>query len=183
MVIIVNSVNHITEKEREHPHCHLIQFLCLVAFFFVWILETFVITSSVCVFPPIPLPIRLFIFSFLICLSFAISRSLHNLVLADNTKNEKNGHKHHPPDQIIDFGVMAYVRHPLYLAMLLFYLAFVILTMSTISFLIWIIIVFIHNKMASFEENQLLKMFNDQYSKYQKTVPKWLPNPIRLIRR
>ena len=180
---LMNSVNQLTEKEREHPHCHLIQFLCFVAFFFIWVLDNFVIKSSARVFTLIPFPVRLLISGSLICIAFAISRSLHNLVLPKSPNNKEDGHKHHLPDHVIDYGVMAYVRHPLYLAVILFYLAFVILTMSIIPLLIWIIIALIHNRMASFEEKQLLRMFNDQYSEYRRNVPKWLPHPLKLIRR
>ena len=179
----MNNINNITEKEREHPHCHLIQFLCFVTFFSVWIIDIFIVTPYTGLFFPIPFPVRLLVFGSLICVSFVISRSLHDLLLADDPNIEQNGHKHHLPDRVIDYGVMAYVRHPLYLAMLLFYFAFVFLTMSAIPLIFWATIVLIYNRMASFEEKQLLRMFNEEYSEYQENVPKWLPHPLKLIGR
>ncbi len=181
MVILLNNISQISEKEREHPHCHLIQFLCFIGFFIIWFLDSFFITYSAGKSSLIPIAFRLIIFGIIICISFALSRSIHNILLRNGHIREQNSHRHHLPDQVIDYGVMAYVRHPLYLAILLFYFAFVILTMSIISFLVWIIIFLIHNRMASFEEKQLLMMFKEDYSEYKKRVPKWIPHPLKLI--
>ena len=178
----MNNINLMSEKEREYPHCHLIQFLCFLGFFMVWILDSFVLNSSTGFSSLIPLVLRLVVFGIILCTAFAISRSLHNILLKDGHVKDQRAHKHRPPDQVVDYGVMAYVRHPLYLAVLLFYLSFVILTISIISFLVWIIISLVHNKMASFEETQLITMFNDDYMEYKKRVPKWIPNPLKLIK-
>jgi protein-S-isoprenylcysteine O-methyltransferase Ste14 len=178
----MNRASQFSEKEREYPHCHLIQFLCFIGFFIVWILDSFVINYSIGLSSLVPLFLRLIVFGILVCLAFVISRSLHNLILNDEHIKDQKGHRHYPPDQVVDYGAMAYVRHPLYLAVLLFYFAFVVLTMSIISFLVWIIIFFIHNIMASFEEKQLITMFNDDYKEYRNRVPKWFPNPLKIVR-
>jgi protein-S-isoprenylcysteine O-methyltransferase Ste14 len=33
--------------------------------------------------------------------------------------------------------------------------------------------------MVNFEENLLEKMFGEQYLRYKKKVPKWIPNPFK----
>ena len=176
-----NNSRLMSEKEREYPHCHLIQFLCFIGFFITWILDSFILDFSVGLSSLIPLALRLIIFGVLICIAYVISRSLHNLVLRDGHVEDQKGHRHYPPDRVIDYGAMAYVRHPLYLTVLLFYFAFALLTLSMISFLVWVIIFFIHNIMASFEEKQLIVMFNDDYKEYRNQVPKWFPNPFKLV--
>lgn len=176
-----NHSSIMSEKEREHPHCHLIQFLCFIGFFIVWILDSFILNFSIGLSALIPLTLRLIVFGILVCIAYVISRSLHNMLLNNGQNTDQKGHRHYPPDQVVDYGAMAYVRHPLYLAVLLFYFAFVLLTLSIISFLVWIIIFLIHNRMASFEEKQLIAMFNRDYTEYKKQVPKWIPNPLKVI--
>lgn len=176
------NVNQMSEKEREHPHCHLIQLLCFISFFIIWLLDSFITIYSVGLLSSlIPVAFRVIVCGFLILISFVLSRSTHDILLKKGQIKGPKGHRHHPPDRVINYGVMAYVRHPLYLAVLLFYLALVLLTMSIISFLVWIIIFFIHNRMASFEEKQLILMFNEDYTEYKRQVPKWIPHPLKLI--
>jgi protein-S-isoprenylcysteine O-methyltransferase Ste14 len=178
----MNNIGLMSEKEREHPHCHLIQFLCFLGFFIVWILDSFILHLSIELSSLIPLAIRLIVFGIFVYIAFAISRSLKNIIMNNDHYKNQQGHRHYPPDQVVDYGAMAYVRHPLYLAVLLFYFAFVFLTMSILSFLVWIIIFLVHNRMASFEEKQLIVMFNDDYTEYRNRVSKWFPNPFRLIK-
>ena len=178
----MNNVSHLSEKEREYPRCHLIQLLCFISFFVIWFLDSFIIIYSLDLSFLIPLTLRLIIFSIIIPISLVLLRSTHNTLLNGGRSKDQKGCSHQLPDQVIDYGVMAYVRHPLYLAILLFYFAFVLLTLSIISFLVWIIIFFIHNRMASFEEKQLISMFNENYIEYKKQVPKWIPHPLKLIK-
>ena len=76
---------------------------------------------------------------------------------------------------LLQTGVFAHVRHPLYLSILLAYLALFFLTFSLISFIIWLFIFILYNKMASYEEKDLEKIFGEEYVRYRKNVPKWIP--------
>ena len=93
--------------------------------------------------------------------------SSHNVLFGKNTLEST----------VITDGVFAYVRHPLYLSLLLTYLGFVFGAMSVLSLLLWVCYVALFDKMASFEEADLARIFGETYIGYQKRVPKWIPRP------
>jgi protein-S-isoprenylcysteine O-methyltransferase Ste14 len=72
------------------------------------------------------------------------------------------------------------VRHPMYLGTLLFCLTFFFAMPSFLSFMIWIVFFIFYDKMATYEENDLIRIFGEKYISYQKRVPKWIPRIIRV---
>ena len=64
---------------------------------------------------------------------------------------------------MITDGVFAYVRHPLYLSILLAYLGFVFGSMSLISLIPWICYDILFDKMASYEEEDIARILGDKY--------------------
>ncbi len=86
---------------------------------------------------------------------------------------------HQPPDKLITKGILRYVRNPMYLGILLIYLAVLILSVSLIGIGIFIIIFLVYNWMVNYEEKLLEDMFGEEYKKYKTKVPKWIPNPFK----
>ena len=82
--------------------------------------------------------------------------------------------------RVLRDGAFSRVRHPLYLAALLFYVFLFFISLSLISLGVFIFIFFFYNSIASYEERYLQKKFGQEYSDYKKTTSKWLP---RLFRR
>ena len=76
---------------------------------------------------------------------------------------------------LIKNGVFAHVRHPMYLSVLLVYIALIVLTMSLVSIITWVIIFIFFNKMVTYEEQDLEKIVAQEYLEYKKKVPKWIP--------
>lgn len=76
---------------------------------------------------------------------------------------------------MIESGIFTHVRHPMYLGTLIIYVAFMLLTLSISSFIVWIIIFIVFDRMVSFEEQQLELMFGKPYLEYKSRVSKWLP--------
>jgi protein-S-isoprenylcysteine O-methyltransferase Ste14 len=76
---------------------------------------------------------------------------------------------------VIDVGIFAYVRHPLYLGILLIYLGFVLGSFSILSFVSFGLIFFVYNNLAIFEEKDLERMFGEEYLEYKKRVSRWFP--------
>ena len=74
---------------------------------------------------------------------------------------------------LIDSGVYAWVRHPMYLGILLFCLGFLFITLSLLSLGIWIVFFIIYDKMATYEEKDLVRILGNEYIDYQNRVPKW----------
>ncbi|MCK4239153.1 MAG: isoprenylcysteine carboxylmethyltransferase family protein, partial [Candidatus Lokiarchaeota archaeon] len=112
-----------------------------------------------------PLLIRIIIFASLLILSFVLGNSSHKILFGGN--NEATS--------LIKNGVFARVRHPLYLSMLLVYLAFALVSMSLICITFWILMFILYDRMASYEEIDLEKIFSEEYAEYKKRVGKWIP--------
>lgn len=78
------------------------------------------------------------------------------------------------PELIIS-GIHRYVRHPLYLGTFVFIWGMLILA-PFLSLLITNIIITVYTLIAlRFEEEKLVREFGEQYTSYQKTVPKIIP--------
>jgi protein-S-isoprenylcysteine O-methyltransferase Ste14 len=75
----------------------------------------------------------------------------------------------------VSTGVFKYVRHPLYLASILFYLGLAVSTASLISLGLWVIICIFYNYLASYEEKLLESKFGENYRIYKGNTGKWLP--------
>jgi protein-S-isoprenylcysteine O-methyltransferase Ste14 len=79
----------------------------------------------------------------------------------------------HP--QVIDWGVFRFVRHPMYLGVLLIMIGFFFWSFSLISISIWVGFFFFYDRMASYEEGSLIRIFGENYVEYQRNVGKWFP--------
>ncbi len=79
------------------------------------------------------------------------------------------------PDHVVQTGAFRYVRHPLYLASILFYLGLLLMTASLASALLWIVAVVFYNYISTYEEKLLLRRFGNEYERYMARTGKWLP--------
>jgi protein-S-isoprenylcysteine O-methyltransferase Ste14 len=110
-----------------------------------------------------PLWIRLMMTLALILIGIIILRSAEKMLF------------HETQSGVIDRGLFAYVRHPLYLGVLLIYLGFVLGSFSILSFVAFVLIFFVYNYLAIFEEKDLERMFGEEYLQYKKRVSRWFP--------
>jgi protein-S-isoprenylcysteine O-methyltransferase Ste14 len=76
--------------------------------------------------------------------------------------------------KFITTGVYAWVRHPMYLGSLLVLLGFFFATLSILSLLVGVGLFVFFDRMATYEERDLIRMLGEQYLNYQRQVPKWL---------
>ena len=83
------------------------------------------------------------------------------------------------PESVRTSGVFRYVRHPLYLGALLFYLGLTIATCSLVSFVLLVVIFLFYNYIAGYEEKLMLRRFGDEYRDYMEKTGKWIPRPGR----
>ncbi len=152
----------------EHPLCDKIQLIMIILFFVVWGIDTisfFIFGYSTVLVGLISLPMLLLPASVFLGLSLYLIAKSHNVVFGGTNDNRK----------LLDSGVYAWVRHPMYLGTLLFCLGFFFLSPSLISLGIWIAFFIIYDKMATYEENDLVKILGKDYKSYQNRVSKWLP--------
>jgi len=157
--------NHEHRSGIEAPHSHLIQALSPVIFTIVLILDSSVFKFSVVLNDFVPWIVRLILFIIVIVVAFAFIRISHN-ILFRRPENK---------DELITNGILGHVRNPMYFGVLLIYLAFIFLSISLISIALWIVIIVIYDKLATYEEKQLEKLFGEKYLEYKKKVPKWIP--------
>jgi protein-S-isoprenylcysteine O-methyltransferase Ste14 len=75
----------------------------------------------------------------------------------------------------IDWGVFRYVRHPMYLGILLIYLALVVSTLSVASLAFWSITILAYDIFADFEEEKLHEILGEEYLEYKKKTRRWIP--------
>ena len=152
----------------EHPLCDRVQLLVLILFFVVWgldLLGFFMFGYSTVIFQALAFPPLLAGTVLSLAFSFYLVSKSHKAVLEQVQD----------PPRLVDSGVYAWVRHPMYLGILLFCLAFLFISVSLISIVIWIAFFIFYDRMATYEEKSLIAMLGEQYTSYQKRVSKWLP--------
>jgi protein-S-isoprenylcysteine O-methyltransferase Ste14 len=150
----------------EHPLCDSIQLVMLALFFVAWGVDSlghfmFGVSTVLVDFPSFPL----LLFPAILSLIFGVYLTLKS---HDAVFGEISGQP-----QLIDSGVYSLVRHPMYLGILLFCLGFLLVIPSIISLAVWIAFFLFYDKMATYEENDLIRIFGPAYTTYQKRVPKW----------
>ena len=137
----------------------------LIIFLCVWVVDSFVLKFSVVLADYVSWWIRLIIALTVILVGFIIVR-LAEKELFHQRQNEPG---------VIDTGIQMYVRHPLYLGVLLVYVGFVLGTFSLLSLVTFILIFLVYDYLATFEENDLERVFGKAYLDYKSKVPKWIP--------
>jgi protein-S-isoprenylcysteine O-methyltransferase Ste14 len=153
---------------EEYPHTDTILPLSAVFFFLVWVLDSFVVKFSVGYTSFVPDVVRIVLFVVLEISAVFLAYFSHNTLFGEKLEEFK----------LITDGVFSYVRHPLYLSFLLVYLGFTFGSMSIISVFPLAYYTFLFDKMATYEEESLVKIYGDEYLEYKKKVSKWIPNPL-----
>ncbi|MHA1292299.1 MAG: methyltransferase family protein [Promethearchaeota archaeon] len=149
----------------EYPHSHLLQILFIIIFIFSWIIDGLFFKLSVKYGIFIIDFFRITSFTIILILAFWFIKQSGKVISEEVIENSK----------LIKEGIFKRTRHPMYLGILLIYLAFVFLTISFVCLISWIFIAIIMNKMASYEEKDLENIFGEEYLEYKKSVPKWIP--------
>jgi len=152
----------------EHPLCDRVQLFMLILFFAVWSVDTlgfFVLKYSTVIVQASTYPLLLAATVIFLCLSFYLISKSHKVVLEQVQD----------PPKLVDSGVYAWFRHPMYFGILLFCLAFMFVSVSLISIGIWIVFFIFYDRMATYEEQSLIEILGESYTVYQKRVSKWLP--------
>ena len=152
-------------RAGEHPYGDMGQLIFLLVFLVIWILDSFVLKFSILLTNTIPLYIRLTAAGLILIPAVYLVRTGHRAISDDVLSSPR----------ILTDGAFARVRHPLYLAALLFYVFLFSLSLSLISLGLFIGIFFFYNSISSYEERYLKKKFGQEYLDYKKYTPKWFP--------
>ena len=159
----------LSDKKRlgsEHPLCDSIQLVFLSLYFAILAIDSlgffiFRISSIIVDFFSFPLLIvpALITWSFGIYLLF----KSHEAVFGKPTEEVK----------LNDFGVYSWTRHPMYLGILMFCLGFFLVLPSFFSLGVWVAFFVFYDKMATYEEKDLVRILGEEYISYSKRVSKW----------
>ena len=152
----------------EHPLCDKIQPLMILLFIVVWGIDTlsfFVFDFSTVIIEVLSLPVLFVGTVVFLFLSFYLVSKSHKAVLEQV----------HDPPQLVDSGVYAWMRHPMYLGTLLFCLSFLFISVSLAAIVFWIAFFIFYDRMATYEEKSLAEILGESYIAYQKCVSKWVP--------
>ena len=152
------------EETGEHPFGDTGQFILLGLFPVVWVGDSFFLHKSTFLSDYVPLHIRLGILVLSLIAAVYLLMSGHTVV----------SHERHSTG-LVSTGAFRYVRHPLYLGSILFYLGLTGSTTSLFSFGLLVAILFFYNYIASYEEKLLDERFGEDYIRYKKGTGKWMP--------
>jgi protein-S-isoprenylcysteine O-methyltransferase Ste14 len=147
----------------EHPLNDIAQIVFLLVFLAVWGIDSFILRyitnllGLISLFITVPIGIV----SFIIGVYFV--RKSEAVVFSNQE------------GKIIDTGVYGRVRHPMYLGILLIFFGFTLATLSILSLIVWVVFFVFLDRMASYEEKDLVKLLGQQYIDYQRRVHKWIP--------
>ena len=152
----------------EFPHCDSIQLVMIILFFVVWgvdSLSSFIFGITTVLGGLTLLSLRFFLAIVSVGFGLYLIAKSHQVVF---------GEAHDQP-RLIDSGVYSWVRHPMYLGILLSCLGFFFSSPSLLSLGVWLVFFIVYDKMVTYEENDLIRILGDEYVAYQKRVPKWFP--------
>ena len=152
------------EKNGEHPFGDSGQLILLVLFLLVWVVDSYPFKISTFLSVYISLYIRLVIFGLLLAIAVYLIWSGHVVV-----KHEQG------PSGVVSTGAFRYVRHPLYLGSIMFYLGLAVSTASLFSLGLVVLIFFFYDYIASYEEKLLEDRFHEEYRNYKIKTGKWVP--------
>ena len=83
-----------------------------------------------------------------------------------------------PPQRIVDTGIYAYTRNPMYLGHLIFMLGLSITFFSIPAALLLVFHVFWFHQRVREDEVHLLALFGDRYREYCASVKRWIPGVL-----
>lgn len=152
-------------EQHEHPLNHIGQLVSFGLFSVIWGSDSFYFRWSTFLSEFVPLWIRIVFLVFSLCLVFLLFKGVISAFPGGDGDAGK----------ILSNGPFKYLRHPMYVACIIFYLALAISTLSLISLGLALGILTFYNYIASYEENFLIEKFGEQYREYQQRTGKLFP--------
>jgi protein-S-isoprenylcysteine O-methyltransferase Ste14 len=160
---------HRDDLTGEHTLGDAGQLVLALLFAATWIADTFFLRFTTLLNRHVPLAIRIPLGVVLLVLSGYLAGEGLSLVFGE--VREEPG--------VIRKGVFSLVRHPIYLAEILFYLGLLMLSLSLTAAVVWAVGVAFLHCISRYEEKLLLARFGEAYEAYMREVPMWIPRPWR----
>ena len=160
-----------TDLTGEHRIGDAGQIIFACLFLSVWIIDTFFFKYSTFLNGYVSIFLRLPVGVALLIIAGYLSNTGLSIVFGEERKKP----------EIIRKGVFGLIRHPIYLGELLFYLGLLIFSISLSAACVWFLTIIFLHYIARHEEKLLVSRFDNEYKKYMKEVPMWLPRFSSLI--
>ena len=149
----------------EHSIGDIGQIIALCLFLSVWMIDSFFLKIGTTLNTHIPIFLRIPIATLFFILSIGMAISSINTIFIQKREEPK----------IIQTGLYAIVRHPMYLSEILLYFTFLSMSFSYFAFAIVILILVFFYFICTYEEKILINHFGAEYEAYMKKVPMWIP--------
>ena len=153
------------ELTGEHALTDVGQSVLLVLFAVVWVVDSFFLRWTTFLNGAVPIAVRAPITVSLSILALVLGLQSHRVVFGKTPVGAR----------VVRQGVFSLVRHPMYLAEILFYLAFLVISMSLAASAVWIVTILFLDHVARTEEKLLLARFGEAYAAYGRDVGRWIP--------
>jgi protein-S-isoprenylcysteine O-methyltransferase Ste14 len=150
---------------EEHPFCDSGQNTFILLYLVTWTVDSFWLHLSTVLTGSIHWILRGTLAAISIAVGMYLAQGAHNVVFDKSPSDPR----------LIDWGVFGIVRHPMYLGVLLVLLGLFLWSLSLLSLSVWICFFFFYDRMASYEEEDLLRIFGEGYEEYRRRVGKWIP--------
>ena len=131
----------------------------------VWILDTFFLKYTTFLNSYVPLVFRIPVGVVLVLISGYLAQRGLSIVFGERRDNPI----------VIRKSVFKVVRHPIYLSEILLYCGLLILSISFASFVVLLMTILFLHYISRYEEGLLLVRFGQEYQKYMREVPMWIP--------
>lgn len=77
--------------------------------------------------------------------------------------------------KLVTTGIYRYIRHPQYVGFLLITLGLNVWWLTFITLALWPVVIIVYYKLAKTEEKDAEEKFGEEYLKYKRRVPGWIP--------
>ena len=149
----------------EHKFGDAGQLILAILFGVTWVVDTFVLKHTTTLNHSMPNAIRIPVGIVLLVVSGYLAGTGLSIVF---------GEKRDTPG-VIRKSVFGVVRHPIYLSEILLYLGLLMLSLSLAATFVWVIAILFLHYISRYEERLLLARFGEEYKRYMREVPMWIP--------
>ena len=148
----------------EHRWGDAGQVVLIFLFLGVWMTDSFLFHYSNPLIDSINIYIRLVVAALVMIRGAILARSSLNIVFGEVRETPS----------VIRKGPFAKMRHPVYVAAMLMYLALLLVDTTIASLCVFAVIVLFYYFLSRYEEKLLIERFGQDYVDYMKKVPMWI---------
>jgi protein-S-isoprenylcysteine O-methyltransferase Ste14 len=149
----------------EHVVSDAGQLILACLFAATWIADTFFIKYATFLNQYVPLGVRIPSGIVLLVLAGYLAKTGLSIVFGEEREKPS----------VIRESVFSVVRHPIYLSEILLYLGLLMLSISLAAAAVWVVAIGFLHYISRYEERLLLERFGEEYERYMREVPMWIP--------